>query len=75
VVHSLSPWKGERDRVRGRVEGLPVDLVNGDETFPLTPALSPSAGERENRRLRKSGMGFSLSRAEGERAGVRGLGW
>ena len=35
-----------RDMVWGGVEGLRMDLVNGDEIFPLTPALS--LGEREN---------------------------
>jgi len=36
---------------------------------PLTPALSPSAGEREDHR---QSLVFFLSPAEGEKAGVRG---
>src|SRR2546425_13076569 len=40
--------------------------------FPLTPALSPSAGERGNRRLLWRCRSSSLSPAEGERARVRG---
>ena len=39
---------------------------------PLTPALSPSAGERGNRRQSLHSLRFSLSPAEGGRAGVRG---
>jgi len=39
---------------------------------PLTPALSPSAGEREKESDFLRGRGSSLSPAEGERAGVRG---
>src|ERR1051326_6494853 len=49
---------------------------------PLTPALSPSAGEKANGRqpfehpcaldFSKNWIRFSLSPAEGERAGVRG---
>ncbi len=44
VVNSLSPWKGERDRVRGGVEGLLMDLVNGDESFPPHPGPLPLGG-------------------------------
>src|SRR5260370_30076465 len=44
VVHSLSPWKGERDRVRGGVVGLRMDLVNGGEVFPPRPGPLPLGG-------------------------------
>jgi len=54
----------------------------GNPNCPLTPALSPSAGERENGiqsfetteapDLTRHWLRFPLSAAEGERAGVRG---
>jgi len=37
VVHSLSPFQGERDKGGGGVEGLRIDLVSRDETFPPHP--------------------------------------
>src|SRR5262249_40904949 len=45
-------------------------LLDGGDELPLTPALSPSAGETESRS--PSGV-FPLSPTEGERAGGRGL--
>src|SRR5216684_4501042 len=42
--------------------------------YPLTAAVSPSPGERGNRRLHQRGLRVSLSTAEGERAAVRGNG-
>ena len=39
---------------------------------PLTPAFSPSEGERGSLSLCSDWRRFSLSPAEGERAGVRG---
>ena len=44
VVNSLSPWKGERDRVRGGVEALSMDLVKGVATFPPHPDPLPLGG-------------------------------
>ncbi len=46
---------------------LPMNLSTPGR--PLTPALSPSEGEREDHR---QSLAFPLSPAEGERAGVRG---
>src|SRR6266699_1914012 len=45
VVNSLSPWKGER--VRGGVEALIMDLVNGIASFPPHPGPLPG-GEGES---------------------------
>ena len=46
--------------------------ILGSPTSPLTPALSPSAGERVIRQPHERELRASLSPAEGERAGVRG---
>src|SRR5713101_1103466 len=54
MVNSLSPWKGERDRVRGGVEWVRMDLVNGGESIPPHPG--PTALE-----LGESTALFSLS--------------
>src|ERR1043165_4298398 len=51
------------------VWGAHLDSTAGG---PLPPALSPSAGERENRRPGKSRPRASFSPAEAEKAGVRG---
>src|SRR5207245_6758411 len=39
VVNSLSPWKGER--VRGGLEALSMDLLNGIASFPPHPGPLP----------------------------------
>ena len=61
-----------RDFNETETEAGSGDASPHSHQFPLTPALSPSAGERENRRLSRSGRSFPLSPAEGERAEVRG---
>src|SRR6266576_3980822 len=43
-----------------------------DTIRPLTPALSPSDGERERRKSPPRSRQFSLSPSDGERVGVRG---
>ena len=44
-MFSLSPSEGESVRVRGIEGNMPIG-----RSFPLTPALSLAAGERENRK-------------------------
>ena len=46
AADSLSPSEGERVRVRGVVIRARFDSANAAGPFPLTPALSPSDGER-----------------------------
>jgi hypothetical protein len=49
---------------------VPLSMNRSSPASPLTPALSPSDGAREDRRQY---VGFPLAPAEGERVGVRGL--
>src|SRR5258708_5026755 len=73
-----SPLEKGRGRVRGGVDELSVDLVNGDETFP-PPALSPRRGRTMRRAGAKPvgldssrrGMRCSLSQREGQGEGER----
>jgi hypothetical protein len=54
----------------GLLAFLALVAVLSNGAVPFTPALSPSEGERENRR---HSSGFPLSPSDGERDGVRGL--